>query len=57
MALIDHICRDEIGRNRIWLDVFEFNPRAMRAYEQSGYREFGTRELDGKRLLLFEKSV
>ena len=57
MALIDHICRDEIGRHRIWLDVFEFNPRAMRAYELSGYRQFGTGELDGKRLLLFEKSV
>jgi RimJ/RimL family protein N-acetyltransferase len=57
MALIDQICRDEIGRRRIWLDVFDFNPRAMRAYERSGYRRFGTGELHGKRLLLFEKSV
>jgi len=57
MALIDRICRDEIGRHRIWLDVFEFNPRAMRAYESSGYRKFGTGELDGKRLSLFEKTV
>ena len=57
MALIDHVCRDEIGRRRIWLDVFEFNPRAMRTYELSGYRQFGTGELDGKRLLLYEKFV
>lgn len=57
MALIDSICREEIGRRRIWLDVFDFNPRAVRTYEQSGYREFGTGELDGKRLLLFEKLV
>ncbi len=57
MALIYQTCRDEIDRHRIWLDVFEFNPRAIRAYERSGYRKFGTGELDGKRLLLFEKFV
>lgn len=57
MTLIDHICRYEIGRHRIWLDVFDFNPRAMRAYEASGYQKCGTGELDGKRLLLFEKSL
>ncbi len=57
MALIDGICREEIGRRRIWLDVFDFNPRAIRTYEQSGYREFATGELDGKQLLFFEKSI
>ena len=57
MALTDRVCRDEIGRHRVWLDVFEFNTRAQRVYEESGYRRFGTAELDGKPLRLYEKTV
>lgn len=57
MALVDCVCRDEIGRRRIWLDVFEFNSRAQRVYEHSGYRQFGTAEYDGKPLRLYEKTV
>jgi len=57
MALADRVCRDEIGRHRIWLDVFDFNSRAQRVYEHSGYRQFGTAEQDGKPLRLYEKTV
>jgi RimJ/RimL family protein N-acetyltransferase len=57
IALADCVCRDEIGRHRIWLDVFELNVRARRVYEHSGYRQFGTAEQGGKPLLLYEKTV
>lgn len=56
MMLAEHVCRDEIGRRRIWLDVFEFNTRAQRVYEHCGYRQFGTGEQDGKPLRLYEKT-
>ena len=57
MAFAEGVCRDEIGRRRIWLDVFEFNTRAQRVYERCGYRQFATGEQDGKPLRLYEKFV
>lgn len=57
VALIDQVCRDELGRRRVWLDVFEFNPRAQHVYESWGYQFFGTRDYQGKILRLYEKEV
>ncbi len=57
MALAERVCREEIGRRRIWLDVFDFNARAQRVYERCDYRQFKTGELDGKPLLFYEKLV
>ncbi len=34
---------DQLGLNRVELDVYEFNPRAMRAYEKAGFRLDGIR--------------
>lgn len=34
---------DTLGLNRVELDVFEFNPRAIRCYEKVGFRREGTR--------------
>lgn len=34
---------DELGLNRVELDVFEFNERAIRCYEKVGFRQEGTR--------------
>lgn len=34
---------DTLNLNRVELEVFEFNPRAMRAYEKAGFRLEGTR--------------
>ena len=48
-------CRDELNRRRIWLDVFDFNERGMHLYPDLGYRYTGDQDLDGKRLLFFEK--
>lgn len=50
-------CRDQLGCERIWLDVFDFNRRGQHIYRKLGYRQFDSTELDGKLLLLFEKSL
>ena len=33
----------ELGLHRLELDVFTFNPRAIRAYEKAGFRREGAR--------------
>ena len=57
VGMIDDICRHELGRARVWLDVFETNERARHVYEQCGYRRFGKSEHEGRTLLLYEKAV
>ena len=32
---------EELAMNRVWLHVYDFNPRAIRAYEKAGYRREG----------------
>ena len=54
---MEEYCRDRLGRSRIWLDVFDFNDRGMHLYPSLGYRYTGEQELDGNRLLFFEKSL
>ena len=50
-------CREQLGRSRIWLDVFDFNDRGMHIYPALGYRYTGSQDLDGKQLLFFEKHL
>ena len=41
---------ETLGLHRLELDVFSFNPRAVRAYEKAGFRREGVRReavLDG----------
>ena len=57
VTMVDEICRDELSRGRVWLDVFETNKRARHVYEQCGYCTFGSFEHEGKTLLLYEKAV
>jgi len=57
VSMVDEICRKELVRIRVWLDVFETNERARHVYEQCGYRWFGRSEHEGKTLLLYEKMV
>jgi RimJ/RimL family protein N-acetyltransferase len=52
---LEDYCRDELGLGRIWLDVFEINDRGMHLYPSLGYRYTGDRQVDGRRLLFFEK--
>ena len=57
MRLIERVVRDELERDRIWLDVYEFNRRAQHVYENSGYRLTGTTEFEGQILKLYEKFI
>ena len=57
VSLIERVCKEELNRQRIWLDVFEFNQRAQHVYESSGYRYFGSRQHEGKTLRLYEKDL
>jgi RimJ/RimL family protein N-acetyltransferase len=54
VQLIDGVARD-LGRTRVWLDVFEDNPRARHVYEKCGYSVFGEAELNGRLLVLMER--
>ncbi len=56
LAMEDY-CRDQLRRNRIWLDVFEFNRRGKHIYEKLGYRLFDSRDHDGKKLLYYQKNI
>lgn len=54
LEAVRELCRSELGRNRIWLDVFETNYRARHVYEKVGYSCFGKTEHEGRNLLLYE---
>jgi RimJ/RimL family protein N-acetyltransferase len=34
---------EQLGMNRVELEVYDFNPRAIRAYEKAGFRRDGVR--------------
>ena len=54
--LVEAYIREQTSRQRIWLDVFDNNHRALHIYRKKGYVEFGTDTYkDGRPLLLFEK--
>jgi RimJ/RimL family protein N-acetyltransferase len=55
MAAMETYCRETLGRQRVWLDVFDYNPRGMHVYRKLGYRLLGEEYIDGQRLLAFEK--
>lgn len=55
IAAMEDYCRDTLGRGRVWLDVFDFNPRAMHVYRKLGYRFLGEERLENQRLLAFDK--
>ncbi len=57
MAMIHDIVRDEIARERIWLDVLDTNTRAQHVYEQCGFAYFGETVIEGRRFLLMERKV
>lgn len=57
IALMEAFCRNELGRERVWLDVFEHNQRGRHLYRKLGYSQTGDGELQGKKLLYFAKSL
>lgn len=57
IAAMENYCQAKLGRQRIWLDVFEFNQRGRHIYEKLGYVKFSQRSCKGKLLLLYEKTL
>jgi SAM-dependent methyltransferase len=57
IARMERFCQAELGRSRIWLDVFEDNHRARHIYEKLGYERFGETKHGDRRLLLYWKSL
>ncbi|HSK18790.1 MAG TPA: GNAT family N-acetyltransferase [Longimicrobiales bacterium] len=55
VSMISDVARHDLGRARLWLDVFEDNARARRIYERLGYRRFGQTDHEGRVLLLYEQ--
>lgn len=57
ISAMEHFCRTELHRTRIWLDVFEHNSRGRHIYEKLGYERYGEADHDGRRLLLYQKTL
>ena len=55
IKFLDYIVKEEFVRNRIWLDVFENNKRAIHIYKTCGYKYFKRVKYDGKELKVYEK--
>lgn len=55
VGMVNDAVRRELGRTRLWLDVFEDNVRAQHVYERCGYQRFGRGDHDGRGLLLYER--
>jgi len=54
---MESYCRAEMGRPRIWLDVFEHNHRGRHIYEKLGYDLYGRGTYAGRPLLLYQKML
>ena len=50
-------CRDQLGRRRIWLDVFDDNHRGQHVYEKLGYRRFKKAPHDHRTLYFYHKEL
>ena len=57
IVAMEAYCRKSLQRDRIWLDVFEFNRRGQHVYARLGYQLFDAREFQGKQLLFYEKEL
>jgi RimJ/RimL family protein N-acetyltransferase len=57
ISALEDYCRQQLGRRRLWLDVFDFNQRGRHVYSKLGYTAFGEGEHAGKRLVYYQKSL
>lgn len=56
LAMEDY-CRNTLNKNRIWLDVFESNDRAIHIYNKLGFQSFSSCLFHNQRIWLMEKYV
>ena len=54
---MEKYCSIYMNKDEIWLDVFEFNERAIHIYRSLGYSQFGNSEYKNEKLLLFRKKL
>lgn len=52
---MEQFCLSVLHRQRIWLDVFEYNSRGRHIYEKLGYKTCGEAEHVGKKLFIYDK--
>ena len=57
IALMEDYCRETLQRQRIWLDVFDYNQRGQHVYEKLGYEQFDQQDLQGRTLLFYQKPL
>ena len=57
IVAMEAYCRDQLSVSRIWLDVFEDNPRAIHVYEKLGYKRFKSELFEGRTLHFYEKNI
>jgi RimJ/RimL family protein N-acetyltransferase len=50
-------CRDELGFDRIWLDVYEDNAKGRHIYEKLGYKRFKEGSYQGRKILYYHKDL
>lgn len=55
ITAMEAYCRDSLRRNRVWLDVYEFNHRGRYLYSGLDYRLFDQQAFQGKLLMFYEK--
>jgi len=57
LAKLEEYCISVMGINRIWLDVYDDNYRAIHVYKKLGYQVFGTEIENKRKILYFSKSL
>jgi len=57
ISQMETYCREHLKRNRVWLDVFDFNQRGQHVYAKLGYKFFDQKDFHGKTLLCYQKSI
>jgi len=54
---VENYCIKALKSNRIWLDVYENNSKAIYVYEKLGYIKFKEENQNSKPVLFYEKNL
>ena len=54
---MENYCITELKTNRVWLDVFKDNGKAIHIYEKLGYKVFKQGEEGSRAVLFYEKDL